>query len=161
MLLKLQRCNLNVSYKQGKEMYIANLLSLTFNNGSQNLTNSKVEYFHIFYQNLENINFTDYLNFSNKNILRLQKETSKDFLLNLLEDIQDVLYNIQTFWTFQDKIGVQNGIIYKVWKVIISKSMQNEMLEKIHKSHLGIAASIQKAHDVMYWPNMLNILHPT
>ena len=142
-------------------MYIANLLSLTFNNGSQNLTNSKVEYFHIFYQNLENINFTDHLNFSNKNILRLQKETSKDFLLNLLEDIQDVLYNIQTFWTFQDKIGVQNGIIYKVWKVIISKSMQNEMLEKIHKSHLGIAASIQKAHDVMYWPNMLNILHPT
>ena len=142
-------------------MYIANLLSLTFNNGSQNLTNSKVEYFHIFYQNLENINFTDHLNFSNKNILRLQKETSKDFLLNLLEDTQDVLYNIQTFWTFRDKIGVQNGIIYKVWKVIISKSMQNEMLEKIHKSHLGIAASIQKAHDVMYWPNMLNILHPT
>ena len=142
-------------------MYIANLLSLTFNNGSQNLTNSKVEYFHIFYQNLENINFTDHLNFSNKNILRLQKETSKDFLLNLLEDIQDVLYNIQTFWTFRDKIGVQNGIIYKVWKVIISKSMQNEMLEKIHKSHLGIAASIQKAHDIMYWPNMLNILHPT
>ena len=161
MLLKLQRCNLNVSYKQGKEMYIANLLSLTFNNGSQNLTNSKVEYFHVFYQNLENINFTDYLNFSNKNILRLQKETSKDFLLNLLEDIQDVLYNIQTFWTFRDKISVQNGIIYKVWKVIISKSMQNEMLEKIHKSHLGIAASIQKAHGVMYWPNMLNILHPT
>ena len=28
------------------------------------------------------------------------------------------------------------------------------MLEKIHKSHLGIAASIWKAHDIMYWPNM-------
>ena len=97
MLLKLQRCNLNVSYKQGKEMYITNLLSLTFNNGSQNLTNSKVEHFHIFYQNLENINFTDYLNFSNKNILRLQKETSKDFLLNLLKDIEGVLHNIQIF----------------------------------------------------------------
>ena len=34
--------------------------------------------------------------------------------------------------------------------------MRNEMLEKIHKSHLGIAASIQKPHDVMYWPNMSN-----
>ena len=34
--------------------------------------------------------------------------------------------------------------------------MQNEMLEKIHKSHLGIAASIRKAHGVMYWPNMSN-----
>ena len=34
--------------------------------------------------------------------------------------------------------------------------MRNEMLEKIHKRHLGIAAPIRKACDVMYWPNMLN-----
>ena len=60
----------------------------------------------------------------------------------------------QQFWTFQDKIGTQNGITYKGWKVLIPKSMQNKMLGKIHKSHLGIAASILKLHDVMYWPNM-------
>ena len=47
------------SYKQGKEMYIADLLSRAFNNDSQNSTNSKVEHFHIFYQDLENINLTD------------------------------------------------------------------------------------------------------
>ena len=48
-------------------MYIADLLSRTFNNDWQNSTNSNVEHFHIFYQDLENISFTDYLNFSNKN----------------------------------------------------------------------------------------------
>ena len=40
-------------------MYIADLLSRAFNNDSQNSTNSKVEHFHIFYQDLENINLTD------------------------------------------------------------------------------------------------------
>ena len=88
-----------------------------------------------------------------------------DRLLNSLKDIVlsgwwnnllDMPNDVQTFWTFRDKIGIQNGIIYKGWKVIIPKSMRNEMPEKIHKSHLGIAASIQKAHDVMYWPNMSN-----
>ena len=69
MLLKFQRYNLKVSYKRGKEIYIADLLSRTFNNDSQNSTNSNVEHFHISYQDLENINFTDYLNFSDKNIL--------------------------------------------------------------------------------------------
>ena len=69
MLLKLQRYNLKVSYKRGKEIYIADLLSRTFNNDSQNSTNSNVEHFHISYKDLENINFTDYLNFSDKNIL--------------------------------------------------------------------------------------------
>ena len=86
-------------------MYIADLLPRTFNNDLQNLTNSNIEHFHIFYQDLENINFTDYLNFSDKN----EKETSKDLLLNLLKDIvlsgwpdnlQDEPNNIQTFWTF-------------------------------------------------------------
>ena len=109
MVLKLQRYNLKVSYKQGKEMYIADLFSRAFNNHLQNSTNSKVEHFHIFYQELENINFTDYLNFSDKNILRLQKKTSKDCLLNSLKDIvlsgwpdnlRDMLNDIQTFWTF-------------------------------------------------------------
>ena len=59
MLLKLRRYNLKESYKQGKKMYIADLLSRAFNNDSQNSTNSKVEHFHIFYQDLENINLTD------------------------------------------------------------------------------------------------------
>ena len=106
MLLKLQKYNLKVSYKRGKEMYIADLLSRTFNNDSQNSTSSKVEHFHVFCQDLENINFTDYLNFSDKNILRLQKKTSKDFLLNSLKDIlhsgwphnlRDVPNDMQTF----------------------------------------------------------------
>ena len=85
-------------------------------------------------------------------------------MLNSLKDIlhsgwpdnlRDVPNDMQTFWTFRDEFGVQNGIIYNEWKVIIPKSMQNEMLEKIHKSHLGIA-SIRKTRDVMYWPNMSN-----
>ena len=66
------------------------------------IRNSKIEYFHV--------NFTGDLNFSdNFNILRLQMETSKDFLLNSLKDIvlsgwpdnvRDVPNNIRTFWTF-------------------------------------------------------------
>ena len=128
MLLKLQRYNLKVSYKRGKEMYTANLLSRTFNNDSKHFTNSKLEHFHIFCQDLENINFTDYLKFSDKNILRFQKETSKEFLSNSLKDIllsgwpgnhRDVPNDIQIFWTFGGKICVQNGIIYKGWQVII------------------------------------------
>ena len=87
-------------------MYIADLLSRTFNNDSQNSTSSKAEHFHVFCQELENINFTDYLNFSDKNILRFQKKTSKDFLLNSLKDIlhsgwpdnlRDVPNDMQTF----------------------------------------------------------------
>ena len=74
----------------------------------------------------------------------------KDIVLSGWPDnLRDMPNDIRTF-------GVQNGIIYKRWKVIIPKSMQNEMLQKIHKSHLGIAASIRKARDVMYWPNMSN-----
>ena len=30
------------------------------------------------------------------------------------------------------------------------------MLEKIHKTHLGIAASLRKARGIMHWPNVSN-----
>ena len=74
----------------------------------------------------------------------------KDIVLSGWPDnLRDVPNNIQTVWTFQDEIGVQNGMIYKECNVIILRSMRNKMLEKFHKSHHGIAAAISKTRDVM------------
>ena len=81
----------------------------------------------------------------------------KDIVLSgWLENPRHVLNDIWTVWTFREEIGIQNGTIYKGWKMIIPKLMQNEMLEKIHKRHYGTAASIWKIRDVMYWSNMSN-----
>ena len=33
-------------------------------------------------------------------------------------------------------------------------AMQSEMLRLIHSSHLGIAKTLSRARDILYWPGM-------
>ena len=38
--------------------------------------------------------------------------------------------------------------------MIVPKECQKQMLEKIHESHPGIEKCTQRAHEVLFWPNM-------
>ena len=39
-------------------------------------------------------------------------------------------------------------------RVILPTSMRPEMLQIIHRSHLGIEKCKQRAKDILYWPGM-------
>ena len=60
--------------------------------------------------------------------------------------------NVQYFWNFRDKLSVYNDIIFKGERIVIPLSMRPEMLEKVHKSHLGIEKSRSRARDIMFRP---------
>lgn len=47
-----------------------------------------------------------------------------------------------------------DGNIYKGSKIVIPKSLRKEMLQKIHKGHLGIEKYKKRAREVMYWPQI-------
>lgn len=47
-----------------------------------------------------------------------------------------------------------DGLLYKSSKLIVPKSLQNAMLDKIHESHLGIVKCKARARDVLFWIGM-------
>ena len=61
---------------------------------------------------------------------------------------------ISPYWNYRDKISTYDGIMFKGEKVIVPKTMQREMLEIIHSSHLGMEKCKRWARDVLYWPGM-------
>jgi transposase InsO family protein len=70
------------------------------------------------------------------------------------ETRQEVPIVIRDYWTFREEMTVQNGVIFNRERIVIPKSMRQEMLKRIHSSHLGGESCLQKARDVLYWPNM-------
>ena len=54
----------------------------------------------------------------------------------------------------RDELSTYNGIVYKGNRIVIPTSMRKDMLKRIHKSHLGMVTSKQRAKDVIYWPGM-------
>lgn len=109
------------------------------------------------------IHFTSYLPMSLAVQDRIRKETSRD------DELQQLLYTILDWWpknkadltpvirvkwNFRDELSRIIGILYKSHKLIVPKSMQNEILEKLHIGQQGIVKTKIRARDILFWNGM-------
>ena len=154
MMLKVQKYDLRVHYKSGRELWIADTLSRACVSQDESpICDSDYSIFSI-----EN------LPCSQRKLSELKEETLKDMELNILKDTvlrgwpenkKEINPRITHYWNFRDEISYFEGLMLKGEKVIIPKSMQKNVIEQIHqKSHLGINKCISRAKDVIYWQGM-------
>ncbi|KAJ8004076.1 hypothetical protein DPEC_G00155030 [Dallia pectoralis] len=67
---------------------------------------------------------------------------------------EDTPIVIRGYWAIRDEISVQDGVLFRSQHVIIPKTLQPEMLRRIHYSHIGGEACYRQARDTLFWPNM-------
>lgn len=70
------------------------------------------------------------------------------------KDKNAVHKDIQPYWTFREELSCSSGLLFKSAKLIVPNQMRQEMLSKIHESHLGVVKCKERARDVLYWPGM-------
>ena len=112
---------------------------------------------------LEDVNAAKFLRVSNNGLRNIQRLTEADNQLQHLkmtvlqgwpETKQHAEPLIAEYWTYQDEIGVYNGVLYKGDRVIIPTALRKDMLKCIHASHQGQQACLRRAKDALFWPGM-------
>ena len=164
MMMRLQRYRINVVYKKGTTLYLADTLS----RATLPTTNDcKQTNFEVFRLNLENED-TDTDGITSLTLLQLRVNTLKDPILN---DLANVIISgwppskggmpatLTPYWTFRDELTVQNGLLYKGAQVIVPASMCSSMLQKIHGAHLGPESNYRMCKDILFWPGMKSEIH--
>lgn len=151
MLVQLQRYpNITLTYKRGEEMYFADTLSRAYL--KETLVNTEV---------LE-VSFLDHM-ISDTQIDRFADATAKDVNLSLLQSVvlagwlerkEQTPTKIHDYWNTRDEITISQGLLLKGEKIIVPEELRNEMVEKLHCSHLGINKTLQRAREVLCWPRM-------
>ena len=68
--------------------------------------------------------------------------------------LDKVAAEVKPYFQFQDEITAQNGLLFKGELLIVPAKFRNEMMEKVHLSHLGIEGCLRRAREVFYWPCM-------
>ena len=154
MLLRLQKYNISVSYKPGKELHIADALSRAYlREQKEDLLDEELQ-----------VNWiTPQLPISEEKLEVFRNATAQDSVLQELKnmtmrgwpkDRSAVPDSVQPFWTFREEISFASGLLFKSDKLIVPLQLRPEMLEKIHESHLGVVKCKERARDVLYWPGM-------
>ncbi|CAI5681852.1 unnamed protein product [Oreochromis niloticus] len=155
MILQLQKYNISIIHKPGKDIPVADTLSrksIEFHDKS--LCDGMDAQIHSVLSNMP---------VSDQRLSEIRNETAQDPQLNTLrrttlsgwpDKRSQCPPDIQEFWNHRDEISLIDGIIFKGEKMIIPKRLRKDMIDRIHSSHMGIEKSKNRARDLLFWPGM-------
>ncbi|XP_045446883.1 uncharacterized protein K02A2.6-like [Melitaea cinxia] len=151
---------LNEFYKRGKELYIANTLSRSFDTDDSlqiDLEESNIE---------ANINLViETLNISKKQLNNVQNFTRNNEEMKLLKEFIlkgwpshkiSVPEKIRSYWHVRDSLTYKSNLIFKGNALVVPPELRKEMLHRAHFPHLGITKTLLRANEAMYWPRMVH-----
>ena len=152
MLLRLQKYNMTVKYKEGKELYVADALSRNFlKETDENENNDDVQVCAVMC-----------LPIAPERLQEIRTETEKDptltavkqFILQGWTNKSDTPDEAKQYWDYKSEMTIEDGLIFKGNKLVIPTTLRRMMLKKIHSSHQGIEKTKRFARDILFWPGM-------
>lgn len=152
MRLVLQRFPIKVTYKPGKELFLADALSRFPSNTK--LSDETEEF---------QINVISLLPVSNQQLESIRNETNKDAVMAELrtysstewpETKNEVSHALRPYWHYRDELHVEEGLLLRGDKIVIPPAKRAEVLRLLHAAHGGEEKMKMRAREVMFWPGM-------
>ena len=87
----------------------------------------------------------------------MEDETLSDLKILMQEGmppIQDLKRNVRAFHQYADHLYSIDDVVMLGQRIIIPKSLQQEVLRSLHAAHQGINAMCQRAADSVFWPGI-------
>ena len=164
LLLRLQRYDVTLTYKPGKELYIADTFSRAYLTGRDpsdiELDNEVDCHVHCLVKRLP---------LAKSKLEEFKEASASDIELQQLKKViisgwpdtkQEVPNEVKPYWNFRDEINETEEILFRGEK-IVPTSLRREMLERIHEVHLGIPKCMQRGRQSLFWTGMSSeILYP-
>ena len=154
LLLRLQQYDVEIRYKPGPEMYLADTLSRAY---LPTTGRSPAE------EETERIHAVDFLPISEPQLAEIQRETATDSVLQSLTQVilrgwpdqkETLPLELHPYYMVRDELTVQDGILFKGLRCIIPVSLRAKIRERLNGAHTGVEGCLRRARETVYWPNM-------
>ena len=89
------------------------------------------------------------------------KDSEYQELLKLVRDgfpnkKSDVPLSLRPYWGVHEQLSEDDGLVLKGMRLVVPKSLRQDVLRDLHASHQGIERTRRRARQVVYWPNLPN-----
>ena len=61
---------------------------------------------------------------------------------------------LKPYHHFADELSVSNGFVYKGDRVVIPGPARDEIMTRLHKSHIGLGGLLRRARNTVYFPGI-------
>lgn len=155
MRLHLQKYDIDVKYRPGKELLIADALSRNYIKSNDDIKEKEIE--------AQVGMIIESIPVKSCRLEEIKKETENDREFDLLkkyiidgwpDNIEKVPNSLRDYCTFKEELFVYDDLIFKNNCVVIPMSMRQNMLEQLHYNHLGVEKCKARARSCIFWPHM-------
>ena len=138
MMLRLQKYDLTVHHKPGKEIQAADTLSRLHLNEVDNTHEAFDAQVHLVVTNLP---------VSDQKMSDLQACTTSDpDMQQLIAVIKEGWPDhrdscppaVKPFWNYRDELSVMEGLVFKGERIVIPVALRKDMLKRVHIGHMGM-----------------------
>jgi len=146
LLLRLYQYDVEIRYRPGREMYLADTLSRAYQSpNEEEPERSETE------KEVESIHAVEYLAISEVQLNEIKQETARDSTLQTLKHMilkgwpdskASVPVEIIPYFNIREELAVQDGIIFKGPRCIIPQSLRKKVKQKIHRAHTGVQSCL-------------------
>ena len=156
MLLRLQKYDINLIYKQGKLLKIAYTLSRAqLAETGEEISEEEMRFqVHLTYTSLP---------CSNDVLEEVRQETARDpvsqKVIQMLQkgwplSKKALPDDLKEYWKHKAELSVSEGILLKDQRIVIPTVMRSKILEKLHQGHPGIEKTKQHVRQTVFWPRI-------
>ena len=157
MLLKLQQYNFELVYRKGSDMHIADTLSrLKHDTLSQSCFEKDIE-------TICNIEHQARSSIAAGQLQELKEATSQDETLSAVshyikngwpDEKREVARLARPYFNYREELVLEDGIVLKGTRLVIPAQMRKDTLHQLHRSHMGVEATIRRVRDTVFWPGI-------
>ena len=155
LLLKVIDRDVRFFYQQGPSMHLSDPLSRLSSHNTQDGNKEEV-------QGLK-VNICDITSVKNVTLDQFKEHTASDEDFKLLKMYvmhgwpsaqQDCVEQLRSYFTFKEEISFIDGLLFKGNRLIVPKALRNKTLQVLHRSHMGIIKTQERARTSFYWPGL-------
>lgn len=158
MLFQVQKYDIKLRYKSGKQLIIADTLSRAYMEGQikENFDNEIQAQVCL---------VKSQLNVTKEKLQEIINKTQKD---KVLVDLKDIIINgwlknhkelkniVKPYTKYKEELTTSGGLIFIGCSLVIPEKLRKEILNKIHYNHLGINKCLSLAKESVFWLTMSN-----
>lgn len=155
--LKLLRYELEFKYLQGKLMFIADLLSRSYQT-----TNDEVDETYM-YEVIHCIGLAQNLECTEQQKSMLITESSEDKELGLLRNFikngwpinkKEIPNGMHNYHKLRGELSVDNDLVFLNDRLIVPQNLRLTFIKTLHEGHIGMSKMKQLARRLYYWPHI-------
>ena len=166
--MRLQQYDLQVHYKRGKEMYLADIRRRHYHTKKSPDVTEALHPHSQFEEELEQTQHIDEVNqlvASTATAVRFKEETGKDERLQAVKEVvkkgwpqtkQNLPNRVKTYFDYRDELVWHDGLLLRGDRVVVPKFLRKVIIRDLQTAHQGTGSTLRRARESVYWPNMSN-----